>query len=205
MEMFLRRTPGEKVSNIILPAIDGSMFELDGLRGKRFMLSFLRFASCPFCNLRVHQLVTQFKEFGEDFTIVTIFDSSLESLQKYTSKHEAPFPILADEKNIYYRKYGIEYSFTGVLKGIVKRMPSMLYAMFSKGYLPLTIKGRIITMPVDFLVDENGIIQTAYYGSDEGDHLPFEKIRAFSLASQNRNANQNSVPNKFSVTNSFTN
>jgi peroxiredoxin len=60
----MRRNPGEKTGNIILPAIDGGMFELNELKGKRFMLSFLRFASCPFCNLRVHELATRFNEFG---------------------------------------------------------------------------------------------------------------------------------------------
>ena len=35
-------------------------------------------------------------------------------------------------------------------------------------------------MPVDILVDENGIVQNAYYGKDEGDHLEFDKIKEFS-------------------------
>jgi hypothetical protein len=32
----------------------------------------------------------------------------------------------------------------------------------------------------DFLIDRNGIIQVAYYGNDEGDHLPFDKVKEFS-------------------------
>ena len=31
----------------------------------------------------------------------------------------------------------------------------------------------------NFLIDKDGIVQTAYYGKDEGDHLDFEKIKAF--------------------------
>ena len=38
------------------------------------------------------------------------------------------------------------------------------------------------TMPADLLVDENGVIQVAHYGRDEGDHLDFETVRAFSAA-----------------------
>ena len=41
-------------------------------------------------------------------------------------------------------------------------------------------KGNITTMPADFLIDRNGIIQEAYYAKDEGDHLDFETIREFS-------------------------
>lgn len=186
----MRRNPGEKTGNIILPTIDGRMFELNSLTGKRFMLSFLRFASCPFCNLRVHELVTRFNEFGEDFTIVAVFDSPPENLRKHAGKHRAPFPILADEKNTYYKKFGIEHSVSGMVKGMLKRMPSLLRAMFGKGYLPLSIKGSITTMPADFLVDEEEIIRTAYYGSDEGDHLPFEQVREFSRAPGKMNLRQ---------------
>src|SRR3990172_1542184 len=139
----MRRTNGEKITNIILPTIEGGRFELDSLKGTRFMLSFLRFASCPFCNLRVHELVMRFKEFGDGFTIVAIFDSSSENLRRHAEKHQAPFPILADEKNIYYKEYGIEHSVWGMLKGMISRMPSLLRAMFVNGYLPLVIKGSM--------------------------------------------------------------
>ncbi len=51
----MRRTTGEKVINVILPAHDGSTFKLDSLRGKRFMLSFCAlppalFATCVCTN-----------------------------------------------------------------------------------------------------------------------------------------------------------
>jgi len=59
------------------------------------------------------------------------------------------------------------------------RMPALLRAMF-KGYVPTTIKGSMTTMPADFLIDREGIIQVAYYGKDEGDHLPFDTVKSFS-------------------------
>ena len=176
----MRLTSGIKASNIILPAIDGSMFETKTLLGKPFMLSFLRFASCPFCNLRINEFVRRFDEFGDDFTIVAIFDSPLDNLTRHTEGHKAPFPILADENNKYYKTYGIEHSIVGTLKGMLLRMPTLLKGMF-KGYIPTTFKGSITTMPADFLIDRKGIIQVAYYGKDEGDHLPFEKVKEFAL------------------------
>lgn len=176
----MRLSPGEKIKHVQLPAIDGSIFDLDTLKGKPFMLAFFRFASCPFCNLRVHELVQRFDEFGKDFTIVAIFDSPLDNLTRHAEGHHAPFPILADEANTYYRAYGIERSFIGVLKGIFFRMPTMFKSM-AKGYIPLVFKGNITTMPADFLVDRDGIIQTAYYAKDEGDHLDIEQVKAFSL------------------------
>ena len=176
----MRLKAGDKLTNINLPAIDGTIFDSDGVKGKPVMLSFFRFASCPFCNLRVNELVQRFEEFGDEFTIIAIFDSPLDNLTRHTARHEAPFPILADESNQYYKEYSIEHSIIGVLKGMFFRMPKMFKGMF-KGYVPLVIKGSLTTMPADFLIDRDGVIQTAYYGKDEGDHLPFDLAKAFSL------------------------
>jgi peroxiredoxin len=177
----MHRTPGSRISNIRLPALDGTPFDLDRLRGQRLLLAFFRFASCPFCNLRVHELVTHYPEFGDRFAVVAIFESSPDHLRRYAARHAAPFPVLADEHGFYYREYGIERSLAGTVKGVIGRLPALLHAMFVKRYLPLTIRGHLTTMPADFLVDEQGVIRTAYYGRDEGDHLPLADVCAFAL------------------------
>ncbi len=63
------------------------------------------------------------------------------------------------------------------------KFPALLKALL-KGYLPTTFKGSVTTMPADFLIDKHGIIQHAYYGKDQGDHLSFEEIKSFSLQSE---------------------
>jgi hypothetical protein len=62
---------------------------------------------------------------------------------------------------------------------MVFRMPTMMRGML-KGYVPLKIKGSMTTMPADFLVDDSGVIRRAYYGKDEGDHLPFDEVKQFA-------------------------
>lgn len=180
----MRRASGERVGTIRLPAMDGTAFDSDNFKDRRFMLSFFRFAACPFCNLRVHEMVKRFDELDGRLAVVAIFDSSSANLRRYAERHAAPFPILADERNVYYREYGIERSVVGVVRGMVTRLPAVLYAMFVKGYLPTAINGHLTTMPTDFLVDEAGVIRTAYYGRDEGDHLPFDRVRAFARGAQ---------------------
>jgi peroxiredoxin Q/BCP len=176
----MRLSTGTPATPITLPAIDGTTFETASLIGKPYMLSFFRFASCPFCNLRLHELTSRFNEFGNDFTIVAIFNSPLDNLIQHAHGHHSPFSILADESNRFYAAYAIEHSITGVLKGMFFRMPTLIKGM-AKGYIPTTIKGRMTTMPADFLINREGDIQRAYYGKDEGDHLPFDQIRDFSL------------------------
>lgn len=177
----MRRTPGSKIDSIRLPTLDGTLFDVDRLRGRRLLLAFFRFASCPLCNLRVHELVTHHPEFGDRFAVVAIFESSPENLRRFATRHAAPFAVLADEHGVCYREYGIERSLAGTVKGMVGRLPTLLQAMFVRGYLPWRIRGHLTTMPADFLVDEQGVIRTAWYGRDEGDHLPLADVRAFAL------------------------
>ncbi len=181
----MQRQVGDKASRVILPAIDGSEFNTATLEGSRYMLSLFRFASCPFCNLRVHQLVNRFDEFGEGFTIVAVFDSPLDDLKHFANGHHAPFPIVADEEGTVHVEYGTTHSVAGMFKGMVFRAPTLMKAMF-KGCLPTRIKGSMTQMPADFLIDEHGVIQTAYYGRDEGDHLSFEDVKKFSAPSNHR-------------------
>ena len=91
---------------------------------------------------------------------------------------------MADKKNSAYTAYGIEHSYKGFVKGLLFRLPTLLKGMLIKGYWPNLFKGGVITMPADFLVDRQGIIQVAYYGKDEGDHLSFDQIKEFSKSKE---------------------
>jgi hypothetical protein len=62
-----RIVEGEPVRDFVLPEIDGREFHTEDLRGRRYLLSLFRFASCPFCNMRVHELVSRWSEFPPDF------------------------------------------------------------------------------------------------------------------------------------------
>lgn len=171
----MRLSKGDSVKHIQLPAIDGTQFNSEIFKGKPFLISFFRFAGCPFCNLRIHEMVNSHQE---NFNIIGIFDSPLNNLIKHSKGHNAPFSILADEKNIYYKQYGVEHSIKGMLEGMFLHFPRLMKGMF-KGYLPTTIKGSLITMPADFLIDKNGKIHTAYYAKHEADHIPLKTIRDF--------------------------
>jgi len=166
--------------------MDGEPFDSSTLSGRRCLISFYRFASCPFCNLRVHQMVSRHGELKGRLEVVAIFDSSADNLRRHAEKHHAPFPILADPDRSVYRRFGIEKSLFGMFKGMIMRMPGLLKAMFAHGYIPTSIGGSLTSMPADFLIDENGIIQTAYYGKDEGDHLAWNTITAFAESSTSK-------------------
>ena len=170
---------GEAMPRIELPGIDGMQFDSDSLKGKKYLLTFFRFASCPFCNMRMAELLKAKSEMDEDFEIVAIFESKVDHLRKHASKHIAKFPILADHQRKYYQLFGVNKSFIGILKGMLLRFPTLITA-FLKGYIPHEISSRFLTMPLSLLVDEQSIIQAIYHGKDEGDHIPLEQVINFS-------------------------
>ena len=99
---------GDSLENIKLTSIDDEIFELNKVLGKKILLTFYRFAACPMCNLRINEINSTYSSFGKNFIHVAIFDSKLDNLKRFTSKHNAKFPILADENYQYFKKYDVE-------------------------------------------------------------------------------------------------
>jgi len=183
-----RLRSGDTIGELTLPAIGGGTFDLSAYSRKRYMLSFYRFATCPLCNLRVHELVRRRAELPTDFGLVAVFDASLEDLTRHATRHGAQFPILADSDNVYYRQFGVERSAWRTAVGFIRRFPQIAYGVLVKGYFPGIPGGNITTMPLDLLVNEDGSVHTAYYGRDEGDHLPMSALLEFANFPGNGNA-----------------
>ena len=175
----MRLQSGQHAPEFKLFNINGEEFNTESLKGKRYLLTFYRFASCPFCNLRVHQLTNKYAQYNDNFEVIAVFDSTLENLQKYATRHQPPFPVLADKDNNIHCLYHIEHSISGVLKGILFKFPTLMFSIL-KGYIPWRIKGSLSGMPADFLVNENGIIDTAYYGNNEGDHISLHRVKQYA-------------------------
>jgi peroxiredoxin Q/BCP len=173
----MRLNVGNIAPIINLPELKGGEFQLAPSDDRMTLIAFHRFAGCPFCNLRLHQLIQRHAAWKDRLDVVVVFDSSLANLKLHAVQHQPPFPILADQQNIAYRAYGIEHSWFGVMKGAICRFPTMLKAL-SQGYRPKSMEGKMNTMPASFILDTEGVIQLAYYGQDEGDYLPFEQIEA---------------------------
>ena len=76
---------GDKISELSLPNIDGTEFDLVKIQGKKALISFYRYSSCPFCHLRINETINNKNNFGEGFETIAIFNCTLESLQKSSS------------------------------------------------------------------------------------------------------------------------
>lgn len=155
----------------------GNEIQLEKFKGKKIMLSFYRYAGCPLCNLRINQLINQYDNFKtKNMELIAIFQSPKSSMKKYiSSRHDIPFPVISDPKRRLYKIYEVESSLCGLLKGMT-RLKDFGKAL-TKGLSPGKMEGDIGMIPADFLINEKGIIDVAYYGKDIGDHLPLTEIQ----------------------------
>jgi thioredoxin-dependent peroxiredoxin len=161
--------------------IYGKQLKLSDFRGKKIYLGFFRNVSCPFCNLRVHQLTKLTGDFEKKgLKMIFFFESSNEILLR-SSFHQgvSPIPLVGDPHRKIYAQYGVEAS-----------MLKMVSTFFTKGAmndmragkalnLPEDKKATQSLIPADFLIDEKFIIRRAHYGKNLNDHIAIEEIKAF--------------------------
>ncbi len=171
---------GDVIDQLNLPSINGGSFDIKEINGKKTLLTFYRFATCPFCNLRIYEMNKRFSELENKLQIIAIFDAPLNFLVQSMKKHDTSFTILADENFEYFKKYEVEKSTWKFLIGTTTGFFRFCRAL-SKGFVPIIMKGSIRTVPVDILINSNGKIEKVYYGKNTADHMSFEEIKDFSL------------------------
>lgn len=175
--MALRK--GDQAPAFTVKDYKGEEISLEKFRGKPLLLSFYRYASCPFCNLRVHELTQKLPQYREKgLEVVAVFESPEESIRQYVGKQNPPFYIVPDPDRRLYDMYSVERNWFKFLKSAAK-LEKMMDAVVSKGFLPGKMEGDYAMVPADFLVTTDLKIDTAYYGADISNHIPFEKIEEF--------------------------
>lgn len=153
----------------------GKEVDLSEYKGKKVLLSFFRGASCPFCNLRVHELIkNQQKLNSRGIKIITFFSASKEEIHKYAGKQTPPFTVIPDPEFLIYKKYGVESSMSGMFKAML-RMGTMVKMMIG-GFFNMKSMSDKPLLPADFLIDEDGSIYKVYYGKDFGDHIDLKEV-----------------------------
>lgn len=158
--------------------LSGNPVSLEDYRGGRLMLSFYRYASCPLCNLRIHELIGKHETLKDrGLSMVAVFQSPTGSILEYVGKQDIPFPVIPDPERDLYRAYGVESSWGGFFKAAA-RLPEMIAATRA-GFRPGRMEGKTAMVPADFLIGPDLVVEKAYYGRDIGDHMPIADIEAW--------------------------
>jgi len=172
----MRLKENEMAPYFCVQDMNGKDFDLATPRDKPLLIAFFRYASCPLCNLRVHELIENYDDLSEKLEIILIFQSPKDKIEKYVGKQDIPYPLLPNpSKNLYYL-YGVENSWLGFAKAWTLQIKRVFLAVVKNGYLPGSIEGEIHRIPADFIVDTDNKVLKAFYGKDIGDHLPLSEI-----------------------------
>ncbi len=174
----MRLAKGEYAPEFKMLSTNGKEVSIERLKGKKIFLSFYRYASCPLCNLRMQEIMSHQEQLESGgFQILAVFQSNAERIKEYVEKDEVPFEIIPDPELLMYKRYGLESSWLGFLKAILK--PVRFIKANTLGYSIGPSDGPVNRLPGDFIIDEEGKLLECYYGKDIGDHLPIEKLLAY--------------------------
>ena len=176
----MRLLAGQPARDFQVMDIHGNPVRLNGYAGKKLMLSFYRYASCPLCNLRVHDLIRRQPDFrARGLHMLAVFQSPGESIRIYVGKQLMPFPVVADPAHSLYRLYGVEASWAGFGKAMLFKLPMVFEAVIGNGFLPGRMEGDKAMIPADFLIGPDLVVRYAFYGKDIGDHMPIRDVEDF--------------------------
>tara|TARA_R110002033_G_scaffold37974_1_gene77165 strand:+ start:15720 stop:16301 length:582 start_codon:yes stop_codon:yes gene_type:complete len=143
------------------------------------LLAFMRYAGCPICNFRMHQLIENHNNLvSNGFQLIVIYQSSDPTLREYLKDENLSITVVGDPNRKLYKKYGVEPSFWKTLGSAFKKNTYKHKKEGGKLFGSSRPKrdGNITGIPADFIISENGSIIKAYYGKTISDHLPLKDI-----------------------------
>jgi peroxiredoxin Q/BCP len=173
--------PGDNAPVFQAVTLDGNAIQVP-TGGSWILISFLRYASCPMCNLRVRELSRATAELAaRNVTWVAVFHSPAARLGRHF-RGDASRHIVADPGRRLYELFGVGRSWWGM---VITMLAPSFYWRFVRasalGYWGGLIDDSFHSMPADFLVSPDGEILLARYGKHIGDHLDLDSIAAAVL------------------------
>lgn len=184
----------DKAPSISITDVLGNKQNLKSLcKKQKVLLVFLRYAWCPICNVRTHELIEQYADIKKKgYEVVVFYQSPAEQMRAYVEDKKIPYITVSDPERKYYNLYKMEYNAQKVAedgskdpntlaiatKGVTLITPSEM-TKYSSDKDDAQVGATLI--PGDFLIDQQGYIEQAYYGAFLGDHLPLSDLKPYLL------------------------
>lgn len=145
---------GDPAPDFELPDMDGNMWRLADLRGKKVIVYFYPADDTPGCTAEACDFRDAYPDLAAaGYTVLGVSPQGADSHRRFTEKHGLNFPLLIDEDFATARKYGVTSDQEAYFQGI-----------------PLKVKRAT------FLIDEDGALIDAQYGVKARGHV--ERLRA---------------------------
>jgi peroxiredoxin len=180
-EMLVRIQPQQTAPPFTAPTAQGGVVTLQQFAGKPLLLKFHRYASCPMCNLKLHDFARHYPALHErGLEAVAFFHTPVEQIRAHAGRRKYPFALAADPEFQIYRRYGVQTSWSRLGFSVV--LPSFYWdwlRAMRHGFWGGMPPWQLAKIPADFLIAPDGRILLAHYGRHIGDHLPISDIGRF--------------------------
>jgi peroxiredoxin Q/BCP len=177
----MKITNSQPAPNFAVNDVYGNLINLQQFRGKKVHLIFYRFAGCPFCNLRFHQINKLTDEYKiNNVALISVYESSTENIRTMMADENFYSLLIPNVDSSLYKLYKLDRSKLGLF----------IYLIF-KGGIADVIKGNklfknkvaqdghVDRLEAEFLIDVRGIVVNAHYAKTQGDYLSIDAIRGF--------------------------
>lgn len=177
----MKISQGQTAPSFTIKDLNGNTVNLSDYKGKKILLTFYRNVGCPICNLRFHEVQEEADYFkSKQLIVLAVYESSPENMRTYLENEIPPYAVmLPNPEKTLYQLYGIEKNkgkaFKSIFHGAIGKAKKGSRLFKTK----MKQDGDSGTMGADFLIDENGTVNKAYYANYIGDHLPIDTIKAF--------------------------
>jgi thioredoxin-dependent peroxiredoxin len=138
------------------------------VRGKKAVLFFLRYAGCPVCQMKIREILHDYKEFSAArLEVYVVLQSVPSSVKEGLAGATVPFTIICDQEEKIFGLYGVapgnifQYLAPSVLMKALKASRS--------GFRHGKKEGKEMQLPAVFIVNGDLKIDYAYYGKNIAD------------------------------------
>lgn len=165
------RQEGQKAKDFTLKNALGETVNLyDELSKGPVVLTFYRGGWCPFCNTQLksyQELLPDIEALGGQ--LIAVSPQSPDNTLSQQEKEELSFQVLSDTNGLVVAFYNILYDVPDYIQNIMKQVGMDLteYNAMNRWVLPI---------PSTFMIDESGIIRSAYVNPDFMQRLDPEDI-----------------------------
>lgn len=175
---------GQQAPDFKVKDLDGNTIWLQQFVGRKVHLVFYRFAGCPFCNLRFHQIDQLADAYRKSNTVlISVYESSAENMRDMMADEKFYSIMIPNSDSSLYQLYDLDRSTWGLFKylffggGLADVMKGM--KLFKK---KVKNDGHTDRIEAEFLIDENGKVVNAHYGEIPGQFIPIAEIKNFVQA-----------------------
>jgi len=148
-----------------------------GCKGKKVVLSFLRYLGCPLCLMKLDEMIAHYPAYAAAGTsLIAVVQSVPGHVKKYSERKQVPFSLLSDVERKLYQLYQVP---VGGIKEFIA--PPVLMATIQatlKGHMHGRFEGSELQIPADFVIGPEGKLSFVHYGKDISDFLSHQALLA---------------------------